>query len=449
MKRLLRVSLAAIAILPALLAAGALAQKPKTDTRRVELRRTPAVEVFSKWKDSVVYLTGPMIRSTVPSTAEFFALPQKENVINLGSGFVVHPTGYILTNAHATEQVISLKVSLSDGRKLPAELITVVHHQDLALVKVKPPEPLAAVELAAAGDLMIGEPVIVIAHPHGLLHTCTAGTLSAVDRATNPSGLPGVTLRGLIQTDASVNAGSSGGPWFNVLGEAIGMTVSRKSDSENIAFGVPAATIRNMLPRMLDAERRYGITTGMVVSSLGPCKVVSMGKDSPAYRSGLHAGDQLVAIDGKPIQSGSDFHFGLVGHKPGEKLKIKFRRGERFYTATLTLANRNKPDGAALLREKYGLTAVPLDREKAKATALRVRRGVVITKVLGGLYDRLENPPLPGDVLARINYIRPRDLDHVGILLDRIPPGQPAEMVLLRLRNNIATRVDLTVTARE
>ncbi len=212
MKQLMRMLLLVFAVSAAMVVARAGGQTTSEKARRAALRRTPPVEVFSKWKDSIVYLTGPMIKSTVPSTAEFFALPQKENVTNLGSGFVVNPAGYILTNAHATEQVISLKVALSDGRKLPVEVVTVIHGQDLALVKVDPPVPLAAVELAAAEDLLIGEQVIVIANPHGLLHTCTTGVLSAVDRATRPSGLPGVTLRGLIQTDASINAGSSGGP---------------------------------------------------------------------------------------------------------------------------------------------------------------------------------------------------------------------------------------------
>jgi len=440
-------------LLPAamlLVAAGGIApaQTDDENARRREMRRTPIVDVFSKWKNSVVYLTGPMINSTVPSTAEFFALPQRENVINLGSGFVVHPSGYIVTNAHATEKVISLEVSLSDDRKLPAELITIVRNQDLALAKVDSPEPLQAVHLAQSGDLMIGEPVIVIGNPHGLLHTCTAGILSAADRATNPSGLPGVTLRGLIQTDAGINAGSSGGPWFNILGEVIGMTVSRKTDSESISFGVPVATIRNMLPEMLDIERRQGIATGMNVSTAEPCTVLTVVDGSPAFKAGLRVDDLLLAIGADPIRSGSDFHFGLIGRKPGDTLPIKFRRGGQAYLASLVLAERPKPDGAAILKQRYGLTAVPLDKDKARATALRVERGVVITAVAKGLYDHLENPPMPGDVLARINYIRPRDIDHVGVLLDRIQPGQPAEMVLLRLKDNVATRVDLTVTAQ-
>ena len=116
-------------------------------------------------------------------------------------------------------------------------------------------------------------------------------------------------------------------------------------------------------------------------------------------------------------------------------------------SADLTLAARPKPDGAAILRRRYGLTAVPLDAEKAAATALRLNRGVVISAVTSGPpYDMLSTPPLPGDVLARINDIRPRDLDHVGFLLERVKPHEPTRFVLVRLQHHIPTRVDMVMT---
>ena len=139
-------------------------------------------------------------------------------MISIGSGFVVHEAGYIITNAHAVERVISHHVTLIDGRTYPAELIGMAREYDLALLKVEAGRPLQAVQLGKSGDFLLGETIIVISNPAGLLHTCTTGIISAADRTTQPAGLPGVTLHGLIQTDASINPGSSGGPWFNVLG---------------------------------------------------------------------------------------------------------------------------------------------------------------------------------------------------------------------------------------
>jgi S1-C subfamily serine protease len=135
-----------------------------------------------------------------------------------------------------------------------------------------------------------------------------------------------------------------------------------------------------------------------------------------------------------------------LGRKPRESLKLDMSRDGAPMHTTLVLGDRPRPDGAAILKAKYGLTAVPLDNAKAEAASLRVRRGVVITEVAKGApwnYERLQSPPLPGDILARIDSIRPRDLDHVGLLLDRIPPRQRVAMVLLRKTGDTVTRVDL------
>jgi serine protease Do len=410
-------------------------------------RRTPAVDIFQRYKDAVVYLTGPMLGPREPAVDEFFALARKREVTSLGSGFIVHPSGYVLANAHAVERPFFHEVTLSDGRRLSAELLAVVREHDLALLKVEAGRPLTAVKLARDGDLLIGEPVIVIGNPQGLRLTCTTGVLSAVGRATQPSGLPGITLYGVIQTDAAINPGSSGGPWFNALGEVIGVTASQKRDAENIAFGIPAATIRQTLPAMLDAEGGQGIMTGLQLQPNGQCTVTGVAADSPAAKAGIQPGDVLTKVDFRPLENRLDWCFSLLGRKPRESLKLDFSRDGAPMHTTLVLGERPKPDGAALLKTQYGLTAVPLDEAKANATSLRVRRGAVITEVAKGPpwnYDKLQSPPLPGDVLARINSIRPRDLDHVGLLLDRIPSKRRVVMVLLRKTGDTVTRVDLT-----
>ena len=410
-------------------------------------RRTPAVEIFHQWKDSVVYLTGPLSSGAGPAIDEFFKVPHNREIISIGSGFVIHPAGYIIANAHGTERVITEHVTLGDGRTLPAELIGLVRNKDLGLLKIDAGVPLKAVQLAKGGDFLIGEPVVVIGNPVGLMHTCTQGIISAANRTTQSAGLPGVTLQGLIQSDAGINPGSSGGPWFNVLGQVIGVTTSIKAGSQNIGFAVPVSAVRQSLPDMLDVERRYGLVTGLALQVQAPCKVMAVATGSPAALVGIEPGDILARLDGKPIEDCCDLHLGLIDRKPGETLKIELWRKEQLFSTALTLGTRPKPDGAVILKQQYGLTAVPLDAEKAHATALRVQRGVVITAVTPGPpYDKLQTPPLPGDVLARINNIRPRDLDHVGLLLDRVKLGEPVHFVLLRMKDRVATRVDMVLT---
>jgi len=433
-----------------------LAQTPASSAAPRDPRRTPAVEVFEQWKDSVVYISGPAVAADGPATAEFFHVDprSKQQTVTMGSGFIVHASGYIVTNAHATEKIISSEVILSDGTKHPADLVGVARHQDLALLKIQAGRPLQAVRLGRSDDFLIGETVIVISNPHGLRQTCTVGVISAAGRATRPSGLPGITLHGLIQTDASINPGSSGGPWFNVLGQVIAVTTTRKEDSENIAFAVPAAAVRQVLPEMLDVERQYGLATGLEMQAQEPCRVTAVVPGLPAASAGFRPGDVVTTVDGRSVAGRSDFHLALIGRKPGEILKLQVLRGAAgsqgttTIAMTLTLAARSKPDGAALLKARFGMTAVPLDAARAKAAGLRVQRGVLITEIARGLYDNLKDPPLPGDILARINSFRPRDLDHVGLLLDRVKSGEAVRMVLLRRRENVVTRIDLTVTGR-
>lgn len=408
------------------------------------LRRTAVVEVFGQWKDSVVYVTGPVLTGKESSMEEFFKLPgRKAQESSVGSGFVIHESGYILTNAHAAERVIVHQVALSDGKTYPADLVASVHEEDVALLKIEAGRPLRPVKLAASGDLMIGETVIVIAHPHGLLHTCTTGVLSAVGRTTNVADVQGLTLRDLIQTDASINPGSSGGPWLNVCGEVIGLTASKKRDADNIGFAVPAASLRRLVPAMLDVEHRYGLVTGLSLEGDGPCRVAAVQPDSPAAQAGIRPNDVLAKLADRPLPTVLDFHLALVDRKPQERLSVELLREGKPLAVTLALGQRPKPDGAALLRAKLGMCGAPLDEERAKTMFLQVHRGLVITEVDPNFYAAVEHKPAPGDVLARIGWIRPRDLDHAGLILQKVPPGQVLPLVLLRHKDNLATRIDI------
>lgn len=436
-------------VIAALLLAGRAAPSPAQTqpdgpADRVALRRTPVVEVFEKWKDSVVYVTGPLVPAGGSSPAEFFDLPEPKLEQSVGTGFVVHASGYVMTNAHAAARVIAHEVVLSDGRKCPAELVASIRDEDLALLKIDDARPLPAVQLARSGDLLIGEPVIVIGNPHGLKHTCTQGIVSAIGRQTNLLDVEGVTLADMIQTDAGINPGSSGGPWFNVLGEVIGLTASMKRDSQNIGFAISAASLRRLLPEMLDVERRYGFVTGLSVAADGPCRVEAVEPDSPAARAGIRVDDVVVELADAPIPTVADYHLALIGRKPEEPIPVELLRGEETVAVSVVPAKRPKPDAAALLREKLGLEAVPLDDAKAKATSLRVPRGVVITSVDAGRYEGVDHPPAAGDVLARVDAIRPRDFDHLGLLLERLKPGQRVPLVILRRKDDAATRIDVS-----
>jgi serine protease Do len=421
------------------------AEPPKGPDSRA-LRRTPVVQVFEDSKDSVVYVTGPILSDGQSPLQEFFRLPGKPlEHISIGSGFVIHPAGYVLTNAHATEKVIAHLVSLSDGKTYPADLVATIHDQDVALLKIDAGRPLKAVRLAQAGDVMVGETVVVIANPHGLLHTCTAGVVSAVGRTTNVTDVQ-LLLKDLIQTDAGVNPGSSGGPWFNIAGEVMGMTTTKKRDADNIGFAIPAATLRKLLPGMLDVEDRYDLTTGLIVEPEGPCRVKSVEANSAAARCGIRPGDVIGKLGDWPVLSAAEFHLALVGRKPDEPLPIELLRDGKPLALKCTPGRRPKPDVADLLRKKLGLTAAPLDRKTAQSMILQVERGVIVTAVEPWFYAKVQHKPAPGDVLARIAAIRPRNLEQLALILEKMRPGQSVPLVLLRYHDSVASRIDINLT---
>jgi serine protease Do len=402
------------------------------------------VEVFEAGRDVTVFVTGPIYQEDRPKLEEFFKLPGKEPFEqNVGSGIVIHPSGYVITNAHGVERVVSPVVVLSDGQKHPAELVASSSTEDVALLKIEAGRRLSAARLGASGDVMIGETVIVIGHPHGLMHTCTTGILSAVGRTTSLSDRNNLTLQGLIQTDAAINPGSSGGPWFNVVGEVMGMTVSKKGGADNISFAIPIATIRKLLPGMLDVERRYGLMTGLTLAEAGPCRVAAVQPGSPAERAGVQLGDVITQVVDLPISDAVDCQFALVDRKPGETLDLDLMRQEEPVHITMTLEQRPKPDAVALASRKLGLGVAPLEPSRPGKMLLRVAQGILVTAVEPSLYENVEHRPAAGDVLARINKIRPRDLDHLGLLLDKLQPGDQVTMVLVRHVNNTATRVDI------
>src|SRR5262249_53598246 len=248
----------------------------------------------------------------------------------------------------------------------------------------------------------------------------------------------------LIQTSAGVNPGNSGGPLFNVAGEVMGVVTGTRKDAVGISFAIPAGTFRKALPRLLDAERRYGLATGLAFAAGGSRGVERVEAAAPAARAGLQPGDLLTRVDGRLLRGDADFFLRLLGRQAGDAVPLEVRREGRTVAARLVLGGRPRPDGAKLLAA-LGLKGVPVDSEKAKAMRLRVPKGVVLTEVAGERFPEGQKPE-PGDVLARVGDVRPTDLDHVGQLLALAPLGQGLRLVFLRQRQATLSRFDLTVT---
>lgn len=432
------------------------ADPPDADEAR-RLRRTPVVEVFEQTRDGVVNISSTQviqIRSFNPLDQLFDDLfdvrpelrrPRDRQITrtSVGSGFVIHPDGYIVTNAHVVMRTAERKAIFADGREFDARIVAADPLRDLAVLKIDADRPLPAIPLGTSSDLMVGETVVAIGNPLGYQHTVTSGVVSAVDRELPISDE--VTFTGLIQTDASINPGNSGGPLLNILGQLIGVNTAIRADAQNIGFAIPVDQLRALLPGMLSVERRYGISLGATVRD-GPsgAMIDRVEPNSPAAKAGLAAGDTIVAVDGQPLRSAIDFHIAMIGRKPGDVLAM---RVGRLGVVDVRLAERSKPDATALLSQRLGIRVEPLTPQMARAIGAPGARGLMIAQLERGGPAHTAGLQR-GDVLLLIGQHEASDLDEVGELLDAVSPGAALSVDALRVSGRTLYRLRLRLVAR-
>jgi serine protease Do len=424
---------------------------------RIALRRSAVVEVFERTKNAVVNISTTQViavRSSMLMDSlleEMFDFPGSAGPTRelkqtaVGSGFVIHPSGYIVTNAHVVMRTAERKVIFPDKSEYEADIVATDPRQDLAILKISADRPLDAINLGRSDDLMVGESVIAIGNPLGLDTTVTTGVVSALGRSLEIRGE--VALDGLIQTDASINPGNSGGPLLNILGELIGITTAIRGDAQNIGFAIPVQRLMETLPELLSVERRYRIIVGLTLSPLADRVVKEVRPGTPAARARIQAGDVVVSVDGAPLLRGIDYDIALVGRKPGETLTLELDRQGKLYRTAISIEPMPKPDGLMLAREKLGVEVEMLTAQVARKLELSSIRGMLITRIeKDGPAQRagLE----AGDILVEIGPFVPRSLDDLGLLLEDLPSGSAVTVSLLREGKRLIYRLRTQIVTR-
>jgi len=256
-----------------------------------------------------------------------------------GSGFFISPDGYLLTNSHVVHSASELRVFLADGRRLSADLIGDDPDSDLAVLRVSA-DDLAHLSLADSNAVRLGQIAIAIGSPMGFQQTVTAGIVSGLGRSLR--GASGRLIDNVIQTDAALNPGNSGGPLVNTRAEVIGVNTAIIRPAQGICFAIASNTVRWVaawlikegrirrsfigvagqtvpLVRKLIHYHKLTQETGVLVAGFEP--------DSPASRAGLLEGDVLLALDGVPTPAVDSLHKLLTGDRIGERAIVTFLRG--------------------------------------------------------------------------------------------------------------------------
>jgi serine protease Do len=357
-------------------------------------------------------------------------MPEEFRGASLGSGFVISPDGFILTNNHVVKDATDILVRLSDGREFKAESVGRDPPTDVALIKlVNPPKNLPTVVLGDSDAVRQGDFVVAMGSPFGLRDTATLGIVSAKHRQdVNVTS----TYDDFIQTDAAINPGNSGGPLFNLRGEVIGINTAIVAPQmgSGVGFAVPISMAKTILPQLRQkgkVTRGYaGVAVGELTRDLAQgfglppeqkgALVQSVVAGKPAAKAGIEAGDVIVGVNGKPVESRGDVTRMIAMIAPGQKADVTVLRNGQKKQFSFTVAQRQDEEAIASSggpqeqpqqpgdkSPKLGVTVADVTPAIARQLGLKEQQqGVVVSDVVeGGPAERAGLRP--GDIIVDMN----------------------------------------------
>ena len=279
---------------------------------------------------------------------------------SLGSGFIVDPRGYIITNNHVVDKADRIFVKLASdpegNQGRPAKVVGVDKATDIAVLKIETDTPLPTAKVGNSDGVQVGDWVMAIGEPFGLAKTVTAGIISSKNRTVEP-GTPG-EFQHFLQTDAAINPGNSGGPLVDMAGEVIGVNTAiytQSAGNEGIGFAMPSNSVVDVYNQLIGPDHKvvrgsigisfqpnlpsavarvYGFKNGVMISAITP--------GQPAAKAGLRVGDIITTLDGKPVTDGDDLVAVVSARKPGTPIDVGYLRNGQSLHATLTVADRDK-----------------------------------------------------------------------------------------------------------
>jgi serine protease Do len=422
-------------------------------------RRTAVVDVVERVRGAVVNIHS---ERTVRGSAseELFAHAPSNRVNGMGTGIIIDPRGYIITNQHVVDDVNVIRVHLGDGSSHSARVLTRDHESDLALLKVDVGRPLPTIPLGTSSDVMVGETVIAIGNAYGYEHSVTVGVVSAIKRDVTLN--KEISYKSLIQTDASINPGNSGGPLLNINGELIGVNVAIRAGAQGIGFAIPVDSALRVAADMLSVRKRNGTWHGLVCRDLVKStegrdsgSQASAGKPSsgdppallrsllveraesgsPAVRAGVQVGDVLLQVGNLRVNCALDLERALLDRAAGDKVPVLLsRKGEeQRVDLVLQTVEQAAPPATDLIWRKLGLRLAVVHAEAVSRSNSQLHGGLAVVDT---------NPEgaaaragiQRGDILVGLHQWETVNLENIVFVLNHpdLPNLNPLRFFILR-----------------
>jgi serine protease Do len=371
--------------------------------------------------------------------------PQNHMERGLGSGVIISPDGYIVTNNHVIDGAVDIRVTMSNREVLPAKLIGADPLTDLAVIKVSG-NNLPSVPWGNSADLHPGQTVLAFGNPYGFRFTVTRGIISALNRP-NPDASDRRKPGEFIQTDAAINPGNSGGALVDARGELIGINtflISSSGSFSGMGFAIPTQIVQPIVDTLIRDGKITHAFIGIQISDLTPdnAKFFDMKKaegalvadvqpDAPGAKAGLRTGDVITEMDGKPVADAGELQMRVAQKRPGDTIHLQVVRDSKPTTIAVTLETLNGDKGTEVASSEHGkgrwglslsdLTPDVRDEVQAKPSV----HGAVVEEVKPG--SPADNAGLQrGDVIMEVNRHAVKSAADVVDQLSSVPAGQDA-----------------------
>ncbi len=399
-----------------------------------------------------------------PLMRRFFGLPKmpkkfKREMVGLGSGFLINPQGYILTNGHVVDNATKIQVLLADGREFTAKRVGIDMKTDLAVIKIVGNSPFPYLKFADSDKVEVGQWVVAIGHPRGLDQTVTQGIISAMHRTgiSDPS-----SYQDFLQTDAAINPGNSGGPLLNLEGAVVGINSAIASASggfEGIGFAIPSNMAFHITESLMVHGKVERGWLGVSVQELNYDRAHALGlatskgalvtevvQGGPAEKAGIQNGDVILDYNGAAVADSGELRNGVAITPIGKEVNITvWRKGQKL-TLSARIGNLDEATKAlaSTVEKRIGAKLRPVTAKEAEKYGLEAPTGVAIASLSAD--SPLKKAGIEvNDIILGINGQMTADMDSFLSAMASIPPNRQVAFLVLDYRSGNAGAVKIGI----